>query len=148
MCEIPNMAATAMLTEEIQVPTSGRGTYEITDSVADLLNRSGFSQGVLTLFCRHTSASLVLMENADPDVRRDLENWLNRLVPEGDPHFVHTLEGPDDMPAHIKTAITHSSESIPFSGGRLLLGIWQGIFLWEHRRVPHNRSVVVNILGE
>jgi len=128
--------------------TAGPGTYEITDRVAGELRRSGLACGVATVFCQHTSCSLVLMENADPTARRDLEGWLDRLVPENDPHFEHTLEGPDDMPSHIKMAITRSSESVPFADGRLLLGTWQGIFLWEHRRAPHARSVVVTVMGE
>ena len=127
--------------------TRGPGTYEITDQVAQALRASGFRQGVATVFCQHTSCSLVLMENADPSARRDLEAWLDRLVPADDPNFTHTAEGPDDMPSHIKMALTRSSETIPFSGGELLLGTWQGIFLWEHRRAPHTRSVMVTLLG-
>jgi secondary thiamine-phosphate synthase enzyme len=134
-------------TKALNVPTRGRGLYEITSAADAVLRESGLGSGVVTVFCRHTSASLVLMENADPDARRDLENWLDRLVPEGDPHFVHTLEGPDDMPAHIKTALTRSSESIPFTGGRMLLGTWQGIYLWEHRRAGHTREVIVSVIG-
>ncbi len=100
------------------------------------------------MFCPHTSASLLLMENADPSARRDLEAWLDRLVPEDDPHFTHIFEGADDMPGHIKMALTRTSETIPFAEGRLLLGTWQGVFLWEHRRAPHARRVVVTVLGE
>lgn len=125
-----------------------QGTQEITDAVAREVVRSGLKTGVVTVFCRHTSCSLVIMENADPTARRDLEDWLNRLVPENDPHFEHTLEGPDDMPSHIKMALTRTSESVPFAEGRLLLGTWQGIFLWEHRRAPHVRNVVVTVIGE
>lgn len=131
----------------LTVRTRGKGTYEITDEVAGALRASGFRQGVATVFCRHTSCSLVLMENADPSARRDLEAWLDRLVPEDDPHFTHTLEGPDDMPSHIKMALTRTSESIPFADGELLLGTWQGIFLWEHRAMPHTRSLVVTFVG-
>lgn len=131
----------------LTVRTRGQGTYEITDQVAEVLRASGWRQGVATIFCRHTSCSLVLMENADPSARRDLEAWLGRLVPEDDPHFTHTLEGPDDMPSHIRMALTRSSESVPFADGALLLGTWQGIFLWEHRRSPHTRSLVVTLLG-
>jgi secondary thiamine-phosphate synthase enzyme len=126
--------------------TRGPGTYEITDQVAQALRASGFTQGIATVFCAHTSCSLVLMENADPSARRDLEAWLDRLVPPDDPHFTHTAEGPDDMPSHIKMALTRSSESIPFANDELLLGTWQGIFLWEHRRAPHTRSVVVTLM--
>lgn len=132
----------------ISLRTERQGTYEITAAVARELEKSGLRQGVVTVFCRHTSCSLVIMENADPSARRDLEAWLNRLVPENDPHFEHTIEGPDDMPSHIKMALTRSSEVVPFAAGRLLLGTWQGIFLWEHRRAPHTRQVVVTVLGE
>lgn len=132
----------------LTVPTRGPGTYEITEVVARELQRSGLSRGVVTVFCRHTSCSLVIMENADPSARRDLEAWLDRLVPEDDPHFEHTLEGPDDMPSHIKMALTRTSESVPFATGRMLLGTWQGIFLWEHRRAAHSRHVIVTVMGE
>jgi secondary thiamine-phosphate synthase enzyme len=128
--------------------SAGRGTHEMTDAVAREVARSGLRRGVATVFCRHTSCSLVIMENADPSARRDLEAWLDRLVPEEDPHFTHTLEGADDMPAHIKMALTRTSESIPFAEGRLLLGTWQGIYLWEHRRGPHSREIVVTVMGE
>src|SRR4051812_32208484 len=127
--------------------TPGAGTHEFTEAVAREVARSGLTRGVVTVFCQHTSCSLVIMENADPTARRDLEAWLNRLVPEDDPHFEHTLEGPDDMPSHIKMALTRTSESIPFAEGRLMLGTWQGIFLWEHRRHAHNRNVVVTVMG-
>jgi secondary thiamine-phosphate synthase enzyme len=131
----------------LSVRTRGNGTYEITDDVARALAASGLAQGIATLFCQHTSCSLVLMENADPSARRDLEVWLQRLVPEDDPHFTHTLEGADDMPSHIKMALTRTSETIPFAEGQLLLGTWQGIFLWEHRRAPHARTVVLTFVG-
>jgi secondary thiamine-phosphate synthase enzyme len=128
--------------------TRGRGTYEFTDAVARELTQSGITRGVVSVFCQHTSCSLVMMENADPSARRDLEAWLDRLVPEGDALFEHTPEGPDDMPSHIKMALTRTSESIPFAEGRLLLGTWQGIYLWEHRRAAHTRRIVITILGE
>jgi len=112
------------------------------------LRRSKLRRGVATVFCPHTSCSLVMMENADPSAQRDLEAWLGRLVKENDPHFTHTLEGADDMPGHIKMALTRTSESVPFADGQLLLGTWQGIFLWEHRRAPHARSVVLSFAGE
>lgn len=131
----------------LTIRTRGAGTYQITDEVARVLKTSGWQQGVATVFCQHTSCSLVLMENADPSARRDLEAWLDRLVPPDDPQFTHTAEGSDDMPSHIKMALTRSSETIPFAGGELLLGTWQGIFLWEHRRAPHTRHVVVTIMG-
>ncbi len=133
--------------KEILVETHGQGTYEISDKIRNALSLSGYSQGVLIVFCRHTSCSLVLMENADPSARTDLENYLNRLVPDDDPNFTHTYEGPDDMPSHIKTALTRSSESIPFVNSKLLLGTWQGLFLWEHRVQPHKRSLVLSIIG-
>ncbi len=128
------------------VRTRGKGTHEITDEVSRALRQSKMQSGVATVFCQHTSCSLVLMENADPSARRDLERWLDRLVPENDPHFTHTLEGPDDMPSHIKMALTRSSESIPFADGQLLLGTWQGIFLWEHRAASHTRSIVLTFV--
>jgi len=131
----------------LSIRTRGPGTYEITDVVAGALRQSGMIAGVATVFCQHTSCSLVLMENADPSARSDLEAWLDRLVPADDPHFTHTLEGADDMPSHIKMALTRSSETIPFAGGRLLLGTWQGIFLWEHRRAPHTRSLVLTLVS-
>ena len=132
----------------LNLRTHGRGTQEITEAVEREVQRSGLTRGVVTVFCQHTSCSLVIMENADPSARRDLEAWLDRLVPEGDPHFEHTLEGPDDMPSHIKMALTRTSESVPFAGARLLLGTWQGIYLWEHRRAAHSRNVVVTVVGE
>jgi len=138
----------AVYHQDLTVATRGQGTYEITDQCAAALRRSGLRAGVLTVFCRHTSCSLVIMENADPTARRDLEAWLNRLVPEDDPHFEHTLEGGDDMPSHIKTALTRTSESLPFADGRLQLGTWQGVFLWEHRRAPHTRTIAVTVIGE
>lgn len=131
----------------LTIRTPGQGTHEITELVAREVQRSGIATGVATVFCQHTSCSLVIMENADPSARRDLEDWLNRLVPENDPNFEHTLEGPDDMPSHIKMALTRTSESVPLAGGALLLGTWQGIFLWEHRRAAHSRRVVVTVIG-
>jgi secondary thiamine-phosphate synthase enzyme len=133
---------------EIRLQSRSQGLWEVTSRLEAELARSGIERGVLTVFCRHTSCSLVIMENADPSARADLEAWLNRLVPENDPHFEHTLEGPDDMPSHIKMALTRTSETIPVGGGKLLLGTWQGVFLWEHRRAPHSRSLIVTIIGE
>lgn len=132
----------------LTLPARGPGLHEITGAIAREVTRSKLARGVATIFCQHTSCSLVLMENADPSARRDLEAWLDRLVPEDDRHFTHTLEGADDMPSHIKMALTRTSESVPFADGRLLLGTWQGIFLWEHRRAPHARHVVVTVIGE
>jgi len=127
--------------------TSGKGTHDITDAVALEVKRSGIARGIVTVFCQHTSCSLVIMENADPTARRDLEAWLERLVLENDPHFEHTMEGPDDMPSHIKMALTRTSESVPVGNGRMLLGTWQSIYLWEHRRAAHSRHVVVTVIG-
>ena len=137
----------AVYQKNLTIRTRGAGTYEITDEVARALGASRLAAGVATVFCQHTSCSLVLMENADPSARRDLEAWLDRLVPADDPHFTHTLEGSDDMPSHVKMALTRSSESIPFADGQLLLGTWQGIFLWEHRRAAHSRNLVLTFVG-
>jgi secondary thiamine-phosphate synthase enzyme len=131
----------------LTVRTPGQGTHDITDLVAREVQRSGLPRGIVTVFCQHTSCSLVIMENADPTARHDLEAWLDRLVPENDPHFEHTMEGPDDMPSHIKMALTRTSETVPFADGRMLLGTWQSIYLWEHRRAAHSRQVVVTVLG-
>lgn len=133
---------------EISVRTRGQGTTEITDQARVAIRESGLREGTVTVFCRHTSCSLVLMENADPSARQDLEGFMDRLVPEDDPHFTHTYEGPDDMPSHIKMALTRSAEVIPFSDGKLLLGTWQGIFLWEHRASSHSRSLVFTVIGD
>lgn len=133
--------------QTLTIRAPGAGLHEITGQVAAVLEASGLRSGLLNVFCRHTSCSLVIMENADPSARRDLEAWLDRLVPEDDPHFTHTLEGPDDMPSHIKMALTRTSETVPFAAGRLLLGTWQGLFLWEHRRSPHARQLVVTVTG-
>jgi secondary thiamine-phosphate synthase enzyme len=131
--------------ERLAIRTDGQGLYEFTDRVAQVVQSSGQSEGLCTVFVRHTSASLTIQENADPSARRDLEAWLARLVPEHDPHFTHTAEGPDDMPSHIKAALTAASLGIPFADGRLALGTWQGVFLWEHRRRPHERQIVVHV---
>ncbi|MFT3784060.1 MAG: secondary thiamine-phosphate synthase enzyme YjbQ [Nibricoccus sp.] len=132
----------------LSIRTRGKGLHEVTDQIAGELLKSGRQKGLVNVFCQHTSCSLVIMENADPTARHDLEAWLERLVPEDDPHFEHTMEGPDDMPSHIKMALTRTSESVPFAGGRMLLGTWQGIYLWEHRRHAHTRNLIVTILGE
>lgn len=133
------------MVETILVEAPGRGLVEITAEVARVVAASGVAEGLCTVFVRHTSASLVIQENADPSARRDLERWLDRLVPDGDPLFTHTAEGPDDMPSHVKAALTAVSLGIPVVGGRLALGTWQGIFLWEHRRRPRRREVVVHV---
>lgn len=132
----------------LTITTTKQGTHEITDAIANEVKRSGFSAGIVTVFCQHTSCSLVMMENADRTARHDLESWLNRLVRDDDPHFKHTAEGPDDMPSHIKMALTRTSETLPFSDGRLLLGTWQGLFLWEHRRAAHTRHLIVTVMGD
>jgi secondary thiamine-phosphate synthase enzyme len=133
--------------ETLRVETR-RGLTNVTRSVERVLSRSGVRDGLCTVFLRHTSASLVIQENADPAVCRDLEDFLSRLVPDGDPHFTHTAEGADDMPSHVKSALTRTSESIPVQGAELLLGTWQGIFVWEHRRGRQQREVFVHIIGE
>ena len=132
---------------ELQINTRGGRLLEITSEVQRLVSESGLSEGVCHLFMRHTSASLTIQENADPTVLSDLEHFMNKLVPEFDPDYRHTIEGPDDMPAHIRSALTQVSEQIPVSGKRLMLGTWQGIFLWEHRRHGRQRKVVVNLFG-
>ena len=134
--------------QELKINTKGKGTYEISDSLENALMDSGLSDGLATIFVRHTSCSLVLMENADPSARVDLERFMDDLVPDDYPHFIHTMEGSDDMPSHIKMALTRSSENIPFSNARLHLGTWQGLFLWEHRVSPHTRKLTFSLQGE
>ncbi len=133
------------MAQVFSVRTPGQGLHEITDRVARVVHDSGVDDGVCTVFIRHTSASLTIQENADPSAKADLEAWLNRLVPENDRLYTHTFEGPDDMPSHIKAILTNVSLSIPVIEGRLTLGTWQGIYLWEHRRSPHTREIVVHI---
>jgi secondary thiamine-phosphate synthase enzyme len=133
---------------EFAVNTNGRGFYEITELLTAWVEESGIKNGLLTLHLRHTSASLLIQENADPDVRRDLEKFFSRLVPDGDRLFVHTAEGEDDMPAHVRTALTSVNLSIPIAGSRMALGTWQGIYLWEHRQQAHARRVAAHIIGE
>ena len=129
----------------IEIRTQGKGLHEITDEVSGVVRESGLDQGLCTLIIQHTSASLTIQENADPSARRDLEDWLDRHVPEGDPHFTHVHEGPDDMPSHIKAALTSTTLSIPIVRGALALGTWQGIYLWEHRRRGSLRHCVLHI---
>lgn len=131
-----------------EVATSGRGTRDITEAVARVIAQSGVQVGIAHVFAQHTSCSLLVTENADPDVRRDLETVLGRVAPDGDPAYRHDTEGPDDMAAHARTVLTGESVTLPVGGGRLLLGTWQGVFLWEHRAQPQRRSVVVTVLGE
>ena len=130
------------------VETRGRGLFEFTRAVMAWVAQSGFENGLLTLFVRHTSASLLIQENADPDVRADLDRFFARLVPDGDSLYRHRDEGPDDMPAHVRTALTAVQLSIPLTHGALALGTWQGIYLWEHRLRPHRREVAAHLLGE
>ncbi len=131
----------------LRVHASGQGLHEFTDALARFVADAGVDEGLCTLFVQHTSASLVVQENADPSAARDLERWLCRLVPEDDPLYTHTAEGPDDMPAHVKAALTATSLSIPVIDGRLALGTWQGVFLWEHRRHRGERSIAVHVGG-
>jgi secondary thiamine-phosphate synthase enzyme len=133
---------------ELTVSTRGRGLYELTSDVEGLVRTSGITTGLATVHLQHTSASLVIQENADPEVRRDLERFFARLVPDGDPLFRHTAEGRDDMPAHVRTALTAVNLSIPIAQGTLTLGTWQGIYLWEHRTQQHRRRITVHLLGE
>lgn len=132
---------------QLAIQSPSWGLNEITTAVEKEVERTGIREGICTLFIRHTSASLLIQENADPAARNDLENWLNRLVPEGDPLFTHTTEGPDDMPSHVKSALTSTSLSIPILEGRLALGTWQGIYLWEHRHRSSVRQIVLHISG-
>jgi secondary thiamine-phosphate synthase enzyme len=140
-----HMAAHA---DQFSIPTRGKGTYEITERCQEIVRVSGIRTGTVTVFVQHTSASLVIYENADPSARTDLHSFFDHLVPEDTPYFVHTYEGPDDMPSHLRMALTRTSEVIPVVNGRLALGTWQGIFLFEHRRAPHTRSIVVSVVGE
>lgn len=130
----------------IERRTDGRGTYDLTQAVARIVDQANIHVGLCNVFVHHTSASLLISENADPDVQRDLDAFLDRLAPEGDRLYAHTAEGPDDMPAHVKSALTATTLTIPVRGGRLALGTWQGIFLWEHRRAPHRRQVTVTVM--
>lgn len=135
-------------TKQLQVSAPGKSTEEFTSAIEEGLRESSLREGTVTVFCCHTSCSLVIMENADPSARRDLERFIDRLVPENDPDFTHTYEGPDDMPSHIKMALTRTAEVIPFVDGRLCLGTWQGVFLWEHRARSHRRRIVLSYQGE
>lgn len=132
--------------DSLSLRTRGRGLVDITDRVAAVVQDAGVRIGQCTVFVQHTSASLVIQENADPSVRRDMDTWMEHIAPEGD-HYEHDDEGPDDMPGHLRSVITRTSEVIPITNGRLALGTWQGIYLWEHRRAPHSRSIVVHVQG-
>ncbi|CAA9223868.1 MAG: UPF0047 protein YjbQ [uncultured Chthoniobacterales bacterium] len=133
---------------QLEFRTTGKGTYEITDEVAAAVAKSGVDAGTVTVFVQHTSCSLIIMENAAPAARRDLEEYFDRLVPEATPYFEHTSEGADDMPSHIRMVLTRTSEVIPIANGRMQLGTWQGIFLFEHRRAPHRRRIIVTVVGQ
>jgi secondary thiamine-phosphate synthase enzyme len=135
-------------TASFTVRTRGKGTTEISSEVARIITESCVQTGVVTVFVQHTSASLIIYENADPSARADLHEFFERLVPEDSDYFVHTAEGPDDMPSHLRMVLTRTSEVIPISAGRMTLGTWQGIFLFEHRSVPHQRTIVVSVIGE
>ena len=135
-------------TRQLHVQTRGQGLYEITDQVAEWVAAQRLATGLLTIFVQHTSASLVVQENADPDVVRDLKDFFKRIAPENDPAYRHTIEGPDDMPAHIRAALTLTQLSVPVVEGRLALGTWQGVYLFEHRSRPHNRSLCLHLIGE
>jgi secondary thiamine-phosphate synthase enzyme len=134
--------------ETIDFETAGRGFIDVTDHVQNVVLRSGIKTGLCVIFCRHTSASLVIQENADPQVQADLQAWLARVAPDGDRLFKHTAEGPDDMPAHVRSAITKTSETIPVRNGRLALGTWQALYLLEHRARAHERSLIVHVMGD
>jgi secondary thiamine-phosphate synthase enzyme len=136
------------LTHQISIQAKGRRIYDITPQVLDWANKSGLHTGMLTLYIQHTSASLMINENYDPEVLVDMERFFERLVPDGDPLFIHTAEGPDDMPAHVRTALTQTSLSIPLLDGKVALGTWQGIFLYEHRLASHTRKVLLHLIGE
>jgi secondary thiamine-phosphate synthase enzyme len=142
------MASLRVHTEPITVRTAGKGTYEITNQISEVLTRSGIVAGTLTVFVQHTSCSLIIMENADPTARRDLEKFFDRLVPENASYFEHNDEGADDMPSHIRMVLTRSSEVIPISDSRMQLGTWQGIFLFEHRQAAHRRNAVITVIGD
>jgi secondary thiamine-phosphate synthase enzyme len=135
-------------THQISMSTRGKGMYELTATVRDWVGGSGIRSGLLTLYIQHTSASLLIQENADPEVQRDLERFFERLVPDGDPLFRHVVEGPDDITAHVRSALTQTHLAIPVVEGKPALGTWQGIFLYEHRREPHQRSVLLTLMGD
>jgi len=137
-----------VFSDHVAVATSGKGTYEITDKIESLLRESRIRDGMLTVFVQHTSCSLIVMENADPTARHDLEEFFNRLVPENADYFDHDTEGADDMPSHIRMVLTRTSETIPIISGKMQLGTWQGIFLFEHRRAAHRRKITVTIIGD
>ncbi len=134
--------------EELSISTAGRGTVDLTADIQQAVSRSGIKSGLCHVFLKHTSASLMLCENADPAVRRDLETFMSRYVPDGDPMFTHTAEGPDDMPAHVRSILTQNDLNLPVVDGRCALGTWQGVYLWEHRHAAHRRNVLLTITGD
>ncbi len=134
--------------ERFEIETPGRGLTEITREVSSIVARSGVETGLAVVYCTHTSASLLIQENADPSATRDLLAWFERLAPEGDRRYTHTLEGADDMPSHLRASVTRTSETIPVAAGRLAAGAWQGLFLFEHRAAPHGRTLIVHVHGE
>ena len=134
--------------DQLEVRSNGKGLYEITDEVQSKINKCGVKNGTVTVFVQHTSCSVIIMENADPTARRDLEEFFDRLVPEDTDYFTHASEGGDDMPSHIRMVLTRSSETVPIVNGKMQLGTWQGIFLFEHRRAPHSRKIFLTIIGE
>jgi len=133
---------------ELHIETDGRGTYDLTQQVVAAIEQSGIETGLCHIFLRHTSASLMLCENADPAVMDDLESFMARLTPDGDPMFTHTAEGPDDMSAHVRSVLTHNDLHVPVRGSKCDLGVWQGIYLWEHRHAPHRRSITLTVMGQ
>jgi secondary thiamine-phosphate synthase enzyme len=137
-----------IMQQELNVPTDGRGTYDLSNQIQNIVAESGINTGICHVFVRHTSASLMLCENADPAVRHDLETFMQRQAPDGDPMFTHTEEGPDDMPAHVRSILTQSDLNLPVTNGRCALGTWQGVYLWEHRFAAHQRKVMLTIMGE
>lgn len=134
--------------QQIDVPTTGRGTYDLTDRVQQAVSDAAITIGMCHVFIRHTSASLMLCENADPDVMRDLETFMSRIAPDGDDANRHVAEGPDDMPAHVRSVLTQSDLNLPIQNGRCALGTWQGVYLWEHRHAAHHRQVIVSVIGD
>ena len=134
--------------DQLEVRNRGKGLYEITDDVQSKIDKSGVRNGTVTVFVQHTSCSIVIMENADPTARRDLEKFFDRLVPENAEYFTHDAEGSDDMPSHIRMVLTRTSETVPIADGKMQLGTWQGVFLFEHRRAPHRRKVLITTIGE
>ena len=145
---LPSQNMLRQFQKAFRLQTRGKCLHKVTHQIESYVSESGIQMGLCNIFIRHSSASLIIQENADPDVLTDLENYMTKLVPEDGHSYIHSAEGPDDMPAHIRSVLTHTSEQIPVSGGRLTLGTWQGIYVWEHRQRRHNREIVVHISGE